>query len=341
MGLAACNISGRSFNSGAISEDTDSAADAETPRYLYVASGSCYAGGATVTAGTGLISKYNLATGELVDVIADLSRTSVADFPVDMKDYDDDYLAVLVENATTTTYRRIDLVPKDGSHPPSTLTYGGGGFSSVLRSLALLEDGSALVSRSAAIAKLNPSFGLANASFVSAPGGLCATSATLLTDVIELPSSGKLLFTHAGATPNNRIGMLSADGTTCLTGSAGPLTTSLPTDIMQHSSGRVLVAYGSATAASNLIYSYVIDETLDTFTGSLSYSNSSFVNGPTRMAEDPETGDVYIANGTSTLNNIEKFSYNSTTMALTRTQNYPFIQYSGPTKCISGMVISE
>lgn len=333
--LSACNLSGRSFNSGTTAPAT------ETPRYLYVASGSCYAGGATVVAGSAFISKYSLSTGELVDVIADFGRTSATDFPVDMQDFDDDYLAVLVENGTTTTLRRIDLVPKDGSHYPSTLTYGGGTFSGVLRSLALLQDGSALISRSAAIAKLNPSFGVSNASFISAPTGLCATSATLLADIIELPTSGKLLFTHAAATPNNRLGMLSADGTTCLTGTAGPITTSLPTDLMLHSSGRLLVAYGSATAASNVIYSYVVDETLNTLTPYQSYTNSAFVNGPTRMAEDPVTGDVYIANGASTLNNIEKFNYNSTTMALTRPMNYPFIQFSGSTKCISGMVIAE
>jgi hypothetical protein len=333
--LSACNLSGRSFNSGTTDPVT------ETPRYLYVASGSCYAGGATVVAGSAFISKYELSTGILVDVIADFGRTSTTDFPVDMQDYDEDYLAVLVENATTTTYRRIDLVPKDGAHYPSTLTYGGGTFSAILRSLTLLQDGSALISRSTAIAKLNSSFGVANASFINAPAGLCATSTTLMADMIELPTTGKLLFAHAAATPNNRIGMLSADGATCLTGTAGPITTSLPTDLMLHSSGKVLAAYGSATAGSNVIYSYIVDETANTLTAYQSYSNSTFINGPTRMAEDPVTGDVYVANGLSTLNNIEKFNYNSTTMALTRPLNYPFIQFSGSTKCISGMVIAE
>jgi hypothetical protein len=335
--LGGCELSGRSFNA----DVAVSAPATETPRYLYVASGSCYAGGATVAAGSGLISKYELSTGRLVGVIADFGRTSTTDLPVDMQDYDEDYLAVLVENTTTTTYRRIDLVPKDGAHYPSTLTYGAGTFSAILRSFALLDDGSTLISRSAAVAKLNPSFGVSNSSFINAPSGLCATSTTLVSDVLELPQTGKILFAHAGASPNNRIGLMSADGATCLAGVAGPITTALPTELLLHSSGKVLAAFGSSTAASNLIYSYVVDETANTLTGYQSYSNSTFVNGPSRMAEDTVTGDVYVANGVSSLNNIEKFTYNPNTMALTRALNYPFIQFSSSTRCVSGLVIGE
>jgi len=336
LALGACKLGGRTFN------DVDDKTDpVRVPkRYLYVASGACYAGGVATAVGNGLISKYDLETGTLVDVIADFNRTATADFPADMQEYDEDYMAVLVENATTPTYRRIDLVPKDGAHYPSTLTYGGGTFSAILRSMALLSDDSTLVSRSTAIAKFDEVYGVTGASFINAPAGLCATSTTLMSDMLEL-ASGHILFAHAAATPNNRIGVMSADGTTCGTGVAAPITTALPTDLLLHSSGRVLAAFGSTVAGSNMIYTYNVDSAGTTITGVQSYANSTYVNGPTRMAEDPETGDVYIANGLAALSNIEKFYYNKNTMTLTRAQNYPYIPLSGSTRCVAGMVIAE
>lgn len=336
LALGACKLGGRTFNDA---DDTKDAAEVPK-RYLYVASGACYAGGVTPAAGNGLISKYDLETGALLDVVADFNRTATADFPADIQEFDKDYLAVLVENATTPTYRRIDLVPKDGGHYPSTLTYGGGTFTGVLRSLALLDDDSTLVSRSAAIAKFNSNYGVTGANFINAPAGLCATSTVLMSDIVEL-SSGHILFAHAAATPNNRLGVMSADGTTCATGIAGPITTALPTDLLIHSSGHILAAFGSTVAASNVIYSYSVDATGSTISGVQSYTNSAYVNGPTRMAEDPETGDVYIANGLAALSNVEKFHYNKNTMTLTRAQAYPFIPLSGSTRCVSGMVITE
>ncbi|MEO5666545.1 MAG: hypothetical protein ABIR96_00655 [Bdellovibrionota bacterium] len=336
VALSACNLNGRSFNA---SSTTNEAAKVP-PRYLYVASGACYAGGVATATGLALISKYDLETGQFMGSVADFNRTATADFPADMREYDADTLMVLIENAVTPTYRRIDLVPKDGAHLPSTLTYGGGFFTGILRSVTTLADGTSLISRSGSVAKLDTNF-VTGSPFINAPTGLCATSTTLISDMVELPATGKILFTHAGATPNNRLGLLSADGTTCLTGIAGPVTTSLATDMLMHSSGNVLVAYGSTVAGSNMIYTYTVDETLNTISGIQSYSNATYINGPTRMAEDKVTGDVYIANGATALSNIEKFHFNTATKALTRAQNFPYIQLSGTTRCVSGMVISE
>jgi hypothetical protein len=341
LSVSACELGGRSLGSDNGGSTPDPVVDAD-PRYLYVASGACYGGGVTLSAGSGYISKYDLETGALVSVVTDYNRTATADLPADILEFDEDYLMVLVENATTTTYRRVDLLDKSGERYPETLSYGIGTFTGILRSLAHLSDGSTLVSRSTAIPKFDANFGLTSAAHINAPPGACATSTTLLADMIELPTTGKLLFAHAAATPNNNLWLMSADGTSCLAAQAAPITTALPTDILLHSSGRVLVSYGSTTAASNTIFSYVINETTNTFTtAAQSYSNSSYVNGPTRMVEDTETGDVYIANGTSTFNSIEKFSYNATSMALTRKTNVPFIQLGGLTRCISGMVITE
>ncbi len=335
--LNGCKLPGRSF--GAASPSTSSPGSG-SELYLYVASGACYGGGVTASAGLGIVTKYRLDTGAYVDVIADYSENATTDLPADLQNYDDDFLMVLVENATTTSFRRVDLIPKRGSRVPEGLTYGGGAFGGILRALHMLADGSVLTSRSGAISKFDSDFQLTTTGFISAPTGACATSTTLMADVVEL-SSGKLVFAHAAATPNNKLGLVSADGTTCLAAQAGPVTTSLPTDLLLHSSGNLLASYGSTTATSNLIYSYDINQTGNTFTPYQSYSNSAFVNGPSRMVEDTVTGDVYIANATSTYNNIEKFNYNPSTRMLTRAQNFPFIRFSGSTRCVSGMVIAE
>jgi len=335
--LSACKLPGRSFDAATPSTPSPGSGN---DLYLYVASGACYGGGVTASAGLGLVTKYRLDTGAYVDVIADYSENATTDLPADLQNYDDDFLMVLVENATTTSFRRVDLIPKRGSRVPEGLTYGGGAFSGILRALHLLADGSVLTSRSGAISKFDSDFQLTATGFVNAPTGACATSTTLMADMVEL-SSGKIVFAHSAASPNNKLGLMSADGTTCLAAQAGPVTTALPTDLLLHSSGNLLVAYGSTTATSNLIYSYDINQTGNTFTAYQSYSNSAFVNGPSRMVEDVTTGDVYIANATSTYNTIEKFTYNSSTRMLTRAQNFPFIRFSGSTRCVSGMVISE
>jgi hypothetical protein len=337
--LGGCNISGRAFAPAApvtTSPGTGSGGDL----FLYVASGACYGGGVTTSIGLGIVTKYRLDTGEFVDVIADYSENSTTDLPADLKNYDDDFLMVLVENTTTTSFRRVELIPKRGSRTPKGLTYGAGAFSGILRSIQMLSDGSILTSRSSAISKFDSNFQLTATGFINAPGGACATSTTLMADVVEL-SSGKLVFAHSAASPNNKLGLMSANGTTCLAAQAAPTTLSLPTSLLLHSSGNLLVSYGSTTSTSNLIYSYDINQTANSFTAYQSYSNPAFVNGPSRMVEDPTTGDVYIANSTSTYNNIEKFHYNPITRMLTRAQNFPFIRFSGGTRCISGMVISE
>lgn len=312
----------------------------DPPLYLYIASGACYGGGVTASTGLGIVTKYRLDTGAYEDVIVDYSEFATTDLPADIQNYDDDYLLVLVENATTTTSRRVDLIPKRGSRVPEGLTYGGGAFSGILRALSVLSDGSILTSRSGAISRFNSDFQLTSSGFISAPTGACATSTTLMADVVEL-SSGKLVFAHAAATPNNKLGLMSSDGATCLAAQAAPITTSLPTSLLLHSSGNLIVSYGSTTAGSNVIYSYDINQTANTFTAYQSYSNSAVVNGPSQMVEDPRNGDIYVANATAAYSNIEKFTYNASSRMMTRAQSYPFIRFSGSTRCVSGMVIAE
>ncbi|MEK6556128.1 MAG: hypothetical protein AABZ31_12860 [Bdellovibrionota bacterium] len=103
--------------------------------------------------------------------------------------------------------------------------------------------------------------------------------------------------------------------------------------------GRVLVSYGSLTTASNFIYSYDIDETTNAISNVTSaYLNTGIVNGPTAMAEDPVTNEVYVATGK--FNAIEKFIYDRTTRLLSLVGSSSFIQPNINTRCVTAMKVA-
>lgn len=310
---------------------------------LYVVSGSCYAGGATVSTGpTNTISRFNLSTGQFEKVIMDYNQIAPGDSPIAIYDYDSTRLMALIEN---TSGRRLELVNKDGSGS-QTYLMNSTALSGIVRSFTVLSDLGILVSKSTAIEKFNSGKAriLVGASpFVNAPAGSCATSTTLISSVTA-HSNGMIVYTHAAANPNNKIGVIASSGYSvagdCLSGTAAPTTTALPTKAMFHSSGKLLVTYGSTTLASNFVYSYDFDDT----TGALSnptavYSNATNLNGPSAMTEDPETGDVFIANAASTFNTIERFSFANN--LLTRASGPTFIPYSVYTRCVSDMKVMQ
>ncbi len=309
---------------------------------LYVASGNCYAGGVVTSTGVNTVTSFDTKTGKKIQVIVDYNQLMPGDSPVGVDEYDADHLLVLVEN---TTGRRIDLVKKDGSSI-STFILNATALSAVGRKLRMAVDGSGyLVSKSSAIEKFTPSKARLTQGanpYISAPGSTCATSATLIPDFIQL-SNGKHLYIHAAATPNNKIGVISASGyvTTadCLAVQAAPATTALPTAISYMKPGRVLVSYGSLTTASNFIYSYDIDETTNAISNVTSaYLNTGIVNGPTAMAEDPVTNEVYVATGK--FNAIEKFIYDRTTRLLSLVGSSSFIQPNINTRCVTAMKVA-
>lgn len=311
---------------------------------LYVVSGSCYGGGVVVSTGpANTISKFNLATGQLEKVIMDYNQVAPGDTPIAIHEYDSTRIMVLVEN---TGGRRLDLVRKDGTGA-STYLINATALSGIMRSFVLLNDFGVLVSKSTAIEKFNSGKARVTVGanpYVNAPAGSCATSTTLISSVTA-HSSGKIVYTHAAATPNNKIGVISSTGYSvvgdCLSGTAGPTTTAFPTKAIFHSSGKLLVAYGSTTLASNSIYSY----DFNAGTGALSnatavYSDSgAIVNGPSSMVEDPDTGDVLVANATSTFNTIEKFHFVANT--LVRASGATFIPYTAYTRCVSDMKVMQ
>jgi hypothetical protein len=311
-------------------------------KHLYVASGSCYGGGVTVSAGpTNTIAKFNLQSGQLEQVVIDYNEVNPGDSPVAIADYDSTRLLVLVENAAG---RRLDLVNKDGSGSTVYLV-NNTGLNAVLRSVVLLADLSVLVSKSSAIEKFNSSKSrllIAAKPWVNAPVGSCATSTTLISSM-TVHSSGKIVYTHAAASPNNKIGVISATGyaagADCLSAQVAPSTTALPTRAIFASDGKLLVSFGSTTAASNAIYSYDFDGGTGAISGGTSVYEDSGVtlNGPSSMAQDPESGDIFVANVNSLFNTVERFHYANN--ALIRATTKPFLESSAYTRCVSDLKV--
>ena len=158
---------------------------------------------------------------------------------------------------------------------------------------------------------------------------------------MDVLANGKVLYAHVAASPNNKLVLIGSTGYgvvgDCLTGQAAPTTTAMPTAVLTHSSGKVLVAWGSTTPTSNFVYSYPVDQTSNAFGTPVAAFNDGgvFVNGPSALAEDAISTDVYVANALSTMNTIERFSFDATTQTL-KSKNMHF----GPniyTRCVAAM----
>jgi hypothetical protein len=307
-------------------------------RLLFAASGSCYGGGVALSTPSQTIVAYDIESGAFHHTVIDYAIYSPGDSPVAMTEFDKDRMLVLVEN---TAGRRIDLIRKDGTAVETYLT-NTTALSAVLRSIAYQPDGTILASKSSAIEKFGANKARVTQGanpWVNAPGGSCATATTLIS-AIDVFDNGKILYTHAAATPNNEFGLISATGYAtagdCLASTAAPTTTALPTAITIHPSGKTLVAFGSTTAASNFIYSYDVNSTANSISGATAaYTDISVVNGPSAMTVDTANGYVYVANSISTFNTIEEFALNGSTLSRTRT--LPFAGPSVFTKCISSL----
>ena len=238
-------------------------------------------------------------------------------------DYDDDHILILVEN---TAGRRLDIVRRDGTGHETYLT-NATALNGIMRAFTVLPDDSVLVSKSTAIEKFNAGKSRLTQGanpYINAPAGACNPSATLLSLMAVHPESEKIVYTHAAATPNNKMVVISATGyaaaVNCLGVQAAPSTTALPTRALFHSSGKLLVAYGSTTAASNFIYSYDFNGT----TGAISNATAVYddggvtINGPSSMAEDTDNNN-----------------------AMTRFIGPAFITYSVYTRCVADMRVSQ
>lgn len=341
--LALVSLSSCGDNSGQPLEPSRSSGQPLPSNYgLYVASGACYGGGVATATGSGTIAVLDPDTGDLRRILVDYGSTSPGDMPVAISDYDDEHILVAVEN---TGGRRLDLVRKDGAGLFTYLT-NTTALNGVLRAMSLSADGTVLVAKSTAIEKFSPSKARITQGanpYVNAPGGTCATATTMMIDV-KTVANGKILFAHAAASPNNKIGLIAASGyavaADCLATQAAPATTALPTALLPHSSGKVLAAFGSTTAASNSIQAYDLDIVTNAFSGATTaFNDFAILNGVSALTENPADGSVYAASALSTFNTIERFSFDPATKLLTRMGPTIGPQYF--TKCVAAMKVIE
>lgn len=328
----------------------------EAPRYLYVAGAAgCYGGGVTTATASAANAVARFELGEMAGVfdkmVCDWSPFT-GDTPISIQPHwtDSNLLLVLIENATSG--RRVDLCNKTTGEITTYLTSAG--LATVLRHMIATPDGSLLISDSGSIEKYdtlkNRILNGANA-FIQAPAGNCATAATLISTFEVTPVTGRILYAHAAATPNNHMGFISSTGYAvagdCLNTSgkiAAPTTTALPTGMLIHSSGKLLVTYGSTTGTSNFVYAYDFDETNATTPVSgatQAYLSTGIVNGPSAIVEDTETSEVYVSNVLSTLNTVERFTFNPTTKTLTRVGSTAFIGSQLFSRCIADLYIGN
>lgn len=328
LALAAC----AKFDDEATSEIE---ADPYTGTYLYIASGTTYAGNA-VAMGTpsNTIARY-YADGTFDRLVIDYA-TSPGDTPVSMISYSATHLLVLVENASG---RRIDIVAKDGSGSSTFLT-NSTAMNAVVRNLVGTSDGGFLVSKSSAIEKFSSAKARVTMGanpYVSAPAAPCATTATLIPRMVVGPSDN-IFYVHAAASPNNRIGIISSTGYAaagnCLASTAGPSATHLPSAMLYHSSGKLFVGFGNNVGPIHQIYEYTVTAT--SIGGATQvFNNTSVLQGPSAMTEMPD-GSVLIANAATAFGNIERYTYDGST--LTRVGNTPYIPASIYTKSVSAIL---
>jgi hypothetical protein len=345
-------------------------------KYLYVSSGTCYAGaGNTVftnTTASNLVYRINVATGARDGTLADYnsSPATAGDSPVAIASVDSNSLYVLVENTTTVGARRIEKVAKNPSGTISSFSNNTTALSGVLRSLALTSGGDLLVSKSTAIEKIstaNVRITKGANPYVNAPAAPCNTSTTLVTQVFSL-NNQFVGFLHAAAS-QNRFGFVKAAGYAtagdCTVAQSAPTANAYPTAYAYDSANsKLIVAYaGNATSTDlNSIYSYDLTETSSSVTigtANKLYDSADYpatypylLYGISAMAYDSANKTLYVSTAVSTTTTvanfaIEKFTYDPTKIGtanasvLTRVGTVPFYQYGYDTKCISEMIIAD
>lgn len=324
------------------SADDSTSGGTSSSQFIYVSTGTKYAGnGVVVSTASRIVSKYR-TDGSFVCILADFVAEGNGDAPVDMIDYDSTHLLVLLEN---TTGRRVVLLNKDCSQYNSTYVINSTALSATLRSMIKTSDGGFLVSKGTAIEKFNSAKQRVlsgAAAFINAPAGSCATSTTL-SPAAAIGPSGNIFMLHAAASPNNQINIISSTGyvsaADCLGVAEGPTANHYPTAILYHSSGKMLVAYANTTGPIHQIYQY--DVTATTMTNPVvAYNDRFVVQGPVSMAELADK-TVLVASGASTFNTVEHFSYDTTTGAMTRIGGTPLIQASVYTQGISSIIVAK
>ncbi|MEN9722972.1 MAG: hypothetical protein RJB38_958 [Pseudomonadota bacterium] len=344
LSVMGCELFGKGSSS---SSNVTSGQPGPTPsgeKYLYVTSGSTYVGaGVTTDVAVQTVSRYRL-NGTFDRVVFDYNRNAGAgDQPVDIVNYDQKAVLVLVENSSGG--RRIDRVNKDGS---GTFLFiqNLSALNGVLRSFASTFDGGWLVSKSSAIEKFSSNRGrvtpISATAYVNNPQGACAATNTLVTEVLQGPGN-TIIYLHAGASPNNKVALVKSSGyvssTDCLSTVSAPSAAHLPTAALMHSNGRLLVAYSTGAATAAEIYSYPITST-SIGSGTLAYTNLSVLKGVTSMIELPDS-TIAVASAAVGYNAVDQFSYDVSTDILSRVGTTPMIFSEVYLRSISALMVAD
>lgn len=313
----------------------------------------------------------NLENGRKETIIADYfsSPSSPGDSPISVTDFDTHHLAVLVENTTTATLRRIELIDKEQFGGRVTYSNNTAALSAQVRQMRKQTDGYMLISKSTAVEKITAGSGRLTIGAnpwinLATPTSACTTSTTLISSILQLPSE-LLAFAHAG-TGAARIGIVSALGYSiagdCKSGVSAPVATAFPTRMVYDKKNKYLiVAYGGSSTAADLnsIYVYSIDETTGAITSPQKiYDSNQFGStynyllfGISAMTYDAEKQQLYVAttisNATTAVNyRIEKLNYDPSKIGVSNSNvlsksSTVFYDYGYDTKCISDLTIAE
>ena len=358
-------------------------------RFLYVASGACYTPGST-QAGSNTITRFNLSkTNPQPEVIYDFNADNLGEIPGGITDLGDSMLVAvqavepspgvvqdkLLYKINKTTHIKTIIYNNSTTFPNAVADPLRAAFVSAI-------DGSIMVAKSIGVEKLNASTmaRLANYSgnttnpFGNVVSGACGltAAASLINSMFET-ASGKVIMTHAGATPNNKVLVMPSTGinaSTDCTQSIQPAATAnanvpyvaggLPTAAIVHSkSGKLLVATSaaSATSAANGVLIYNYNDTTGAITSpaavypatpgktatTVAYFDPTNLYQPTAMVEDTATGNVFVANfglNTNTsMGNIRQYSVDSVNSEFTDLGIYvPENLYS---RCVSSMFVGK
>lgn len=348
-------------------------------KYLYVASGVCYAGAGnttpTATTSSNLVYRINLSTGQRDNLLADYFATGMnaGDSPVGVANLSTDQIYILVENATAGL-RRIEKADKNYNTNRSLFTNqsGAGALSTTARYLSKTISGDLLIARTTGIPFLRSDQNFlpsTTALYYNPSAAPCATSNTGIMKTLPLSSLyGRTLFLHAAA-GQNRFGILPpTSATACVTAGvqASPNANAYPSAAAYDPiNSLVFVAYSGNSAVTtdiNSIYVYPVTETSTTVaigTGQKIYDASLFnspysflLYGISEMTYDSTTKSLYVASAVSTATTvtnfkIEKFTIDhasigvDNTKVLNRTAGDSFYPYGNDTKCISQMMIAD
>lgn len=309
---------------------------------LYIATGSCNSGNGITTyttTATRTIEEYSIEDASHAATLLDYnaSGTFVANtHPRGIVD-NGNSLFILNENGTTTSERKVILVPKAAPLSFAIHYANPTVLSGAVISFFKDEEGSLLISKSTAIEKISASpirLPAGANPWVNAPGGTCATSTTNISSVLSLPkysgtSTGKVVFTHQGATAAlDRIGIASYSGYfaagDCLNGvqiSAVTHTkaTNLTAGVVAFNAtgtsptAAVFIPYANGTVTGKLLVSYSNGQTSNNAAGTYNLNHGLVmwdVNEPSATAATL-TNPVVVFDDSTVLYGVSAMTYDA------------------------------